>query len=92
MTIYNVASRLWRHFIRPNGYFSFHEKLKSIQYNAALPITGAIRGSFKKKIYQEQGFEFLQQRRWYRKLCLFFKINKQSPRYLFELIPTARKA
>ena len=54
MTIYNVASRLWRHFIRPNGYFSFHEKLKSIQYNAALPITGAIRGSFKKKFIKNK--------------------------------------
>ena len=32
-------------------------------------------------------------RRWYRKLCHFFKIIKnQSPKYLFELIPTARQA
>ena len=72
---------------------SFHEKLESIQYNAALAITGAIRGSSREKLYQELGFESLQQRRWYRKLCLFFKIIKnQSPKYLFELIPTAREA
>ena len=72
---------------------SFHEKLESIQYNAALAITGAIRGSSREKLYQELGFESLQQRRWYRKLCLFFKIiKKQSPKYLFELIPTAREA
>ena len=25
---------------------SFHQKLESIQYNAALAITGAIRGTF----------------------------------------------
>ena len=38
------------------------------------------------------GFESLQQPRWYRKLCIFFKIVKnQSPKYLFELIPTARQ-
>ena len=72
---------------------SFHEKLESIQYKAALAITGAIRGSSTEKPYQELGFNSLQQRRSYRKLCLFFKIIKsQSPRYLFELIPTARQA
>ena len=71
---------------------SFHERLKSIQYNAALAITGAIRGSSREKFYQELGFESLQQRWWYRKLCLFYKIiKKQSPKYLFELIPTARQ-
>ena len=45
---------------------SFHEKLESIQYNPCLALTGAIRGSSKKKIYQELGFESLQVRRWYR--------------------------
>ena len=40
---------------------SFHEKLESIQYNAALAITSAIRGSSKEKLYQELGFESLQQ-------------------------------
>ena len=51
---------------------SFHERSKSTQYNAALAITGAIRSSSREKLYQELGFESLQQRRWYRKLC--FKI------------------
>ena len=95
---------IYKSFIRPHLDYgdilydqmfnnSFHEKLESIQYNAALAITGAIRGSSREKLYQELGFESLQQRRWYRKLCLFFKIIKnQSPKYLFELIPTAREA
>ena len=52
---------------------SFRERLESIQYNATLAITGAIRGSSREKLYQELGFESLQRRRWYRKLCLFFK-------------------
>ena len=56
---------------------SFHERLESIQYNAALAITGAIRGSSREKRYQELGFESLQQRRWYRKPCLFYKIIKK---------------
>ena len=39
----------------------FHEKFELIQYNAALAITGAIRMSFREKLYQELGFESLQQ-------------------------------
>ena len=67
---------------------SFHEKLESIQYNACLALTGAIRGSSKEKIYQELGFESLRVRRWYRKLCLFYKVlNNEHPQYLFNLIP-----
>ena len=34
---------------------SFHQKLESIQYNAALAITGAIRGTSKEKLYQKLG-------------------------------------
>ena len=59
---------------------SFHDNLESIQYNASLAITGAIRGTSKEKLYQKLGFEFLQQRRWFRKLCTFYKIYKnRSP-------------
>ena len=39
----------------------------SNRFNSALAITGAIRGSSREKLYQELGFESLQQRRWYRK-------------------------
>ena len=68
---------------------SFHEKLESIQYNACLTLTGAIRGTSKEKIYLELGLESLQICRWYRKLCLFSKIYKnQSPCYLYSIIPT----
>ena len=67
---------------------SFHQKIESLQYNAALAIRGAIRGTSREKIYQELGLEPLQQRRWYRKLCLFFKVYKnQCPKYLFDIIP-----
>ena len=31
--------------------------MESIQYNAALAITGAIRGSSREKLYQELGLE-----------------------------------
>ena len=65
--------------------------IKSIQYNAALAIAGAIRGTSKEKFYQELGSESFQQtdqRRWYMKLRYFYKIfKKQSPNHLFRLIP-----
>ena len=62
--------------------------MDSIQYNACLAITGAIRGTSREKIYQESGLESLQLRRWYRKLCLFYKVFKnEHPKYLFNLIP-----
>ena len=72
---------------RPNND-SFVKKLESVQYNAALAITGAIRGTSKDRIYQELGLETLSDRRWYRRLCLFWKIvNGKSPIYLKERIP-----
>ena len=69
----------------------FHAKIESIQYNACLAITGAIRGTSREKIYQKLGLESLQLRRSYRKLCLFYKVFKnEHPKYLFNLIPVRR--
>ena len=69
-----------------NNYFS--DKIESIQYNAALAITGAIRGTSKDKLYKELGFEYLSSRRWFKRLCLFHKIyHSKSPEYLYRLIP-----
>ena len=53
---------------------SFHQKLESIQYNACLAITGAMRGTSKEKLSQELGLESLHLRRCYRKLGMFYKI------------------
>ena len=89
ITIYKsfIRSHLdYGHIIYDEGYnVSFHQKIESIQYNAALAITGAIRGTSKEKLYHELGFESLVSRRWHRKLCCFYKVFKtQSPRYFFE--------
>ena len=95
---------IYKSFVRPHlnyddviydqhCYNSFHQKLESIQYNAALAITGAIRGSSREKRYQELGLESLKQRWWFRKRCYFLKITKnQFPKYLFDKIPTTRTA
>ena len=67
---------------------SFHQRLESIQYNAAIAITGAIRETSSEKIFQELGLETLKSRRWFRKLYLFYEIlHSKSPSYLFNLIP-----
>ena len=72
---------------------SFHRKIESIQYNAALAIAGAIRGTSREKLYQELGLESIRKRRWNRKLCYFFKIFKgQSLEYLFRILPSISKA
>ena len=60
---------------------SFEKHLETVL--CKINKTGAIRGSSREKLYQELGFESLQQRRWYRKLCSFYKVFKnESPRYL----------
>ena len=41
---------------------SFHQRIESVQYNAAIAITGAIRGTSSKKLYQELGLESLRSR------------------------------
>ena len=66
---------------------SFQQRLESLQYKASLAITGAIKGSSTERLYQELGVESLQNRRWFRKLSIFYKIVKeQSPKYLYNLI------
>ena len=60
--------------------------IESVQYNAALAITGAIRGSSHEKLYPELGFESLRDRR-YRKLCFYYKIRYNDSLYLTECSP-----
>ena len=76
--LHNVLPRralliIYKCFIRPNldyGDFifdqpnngSFCSKIESIQYNAALEITGTIRGTSQTKLYRELGLELLRSR------------------------------
>ena len=67
------------------AYASLSQMIESVQYNAALAITGAIRGSSREKLYHELGLESLRDRRWYRKLCFYYKItHNDCPPYLTE--------
>ena len=50
---------------------SFNKSIEFIQYNTVIGVTGAIRGTSSKKIFQEGDLESLKSKRWLRKLCLF---------------------
>ena len=76
---------IYKSFIRPHLDYGdiiydqaynafFQQKVESIQYNAALAITGALYGTSKEKLFEELGLESLRHRRWYIKLCCFYKI------------------
>ena len=72
---------------------AFSSKLETVQYNAALAITGAIKGTSREKLYQELGLEYLQQRRWMRRLCSFYKVvSIKLPAYIYEIIPSVRQS
>ena len=75
---------IYKSFIRPHldyGDIIYHQpnnqafstKLEAAQYYAALAITGAIRGTSRIKVYQKLGLESLKSRRWFRRLCYFYK-------------------
>ena len=72
---------------QPHNDF-FCRKIESVQYNAALAITGAIKGSSRERLYQELGLESLSDRRWYHRQIYFFKIiSGISPNYLHAMLP-----
>ena len=60
--------------------------LESIQYQAALGVTGAWKGTNRDKIYEELGWESLHNRRYFRRITQFYKImNGLSPQYLRDM-------
>ena len=66
---------------------SFHAKLESLQYNATLTITGAIKGCSTQKIYQELGLESLKS--WYfatEKWVFCMEFSKVNHRHIFLIL------
>ena len=73
--------------------FCLSDKIESVQYNVALAITGAIRGTSKEKLYQELGLESLKDRRSLRRMSYLYKIiSTKLPPYLYELIPPLQRS
>ena len=90
---------IYKSFVRPHTDYgdiiydqpnndSFCSMSERVQYNAAIAIYGAIKGTSQLKLYKELGFESLKFTRWYRRLCFLHKLRTtQLPKYLYDLIP-----
>ena len=85
--IYHIPAKVCefsQNIILPN----LMEKLESVQYSAALAVTGTWRGTSRDKLYTELGWESLSSRRWSRRLTLFYKfVNNLCPEYIVDPIP-----
>ena len=85
--IYHIPAKvcdLSQNIVLPN----LMDKLESVQYSAALAVTGTWRGTSREKLYTDLGWESLSSRRWSRRLTLFYKfVNNLSPEYTVDPIP-----
>ena len=101
----DVCDQIYKLYVRPHldyGDIIYHKhdpefahdttkRLQRIQYSAALAVSGAWRGTNIDRLYEELGWESLYYRRWYRRLCHFFKLTmNQSPACLYQLVPPLR--
>ena len=69
------------------------EKLESVQYSAALAVSGTWKGTSREKLYAELGWESLNSRRWSRRLILFYKfINNLAAKYTTDPISPLRQS
>ena len=72
---------------------SLMEKLESVQYSAALAVTGTWRGTSREKLYAELSWESFSSRRWSRRLTLFYKmINNLLPEYTRDPVPQLQQS
>ena len=72
-------------------HLTLPKRFESIQYSAALVVTGAWRGTNTDRLCEEVGWEILYYRKWYRCLCHFYKLrNYQRPYNLYSEIPQER--
>ena len=64
--------------------------MEKVQYQAALAVTGAWKGSSRSKLYEELG-ESLSDRRWCRRIIQIHKILNKTPSYLQTKLPRRRR-
>ena len=68
--------------------YTLVEEDESIQYQAALAVTGAWQGTNRSKFYEEFGWETLSHRRMCRRILQVHKImNNKTPSYLKVKLP-----
>ena len=90
-----VLDQIYTFYVRPHLYYDniiydkygpelklgFTKKLQSIQYSAALAVTGAWRGTNTDGLCKEVGWEILYYRKCYRGLCHFYKLRNYQRLY-----------
>ena len=68
------------------------EEIERLQYQAALAVTGAWKGSSRAKLYEELGWESLSERRRSRRILQIHKIeHNTTPSYLKGKLPPHRR-
>ena len=88
-----VLDQTYKLYVRPHldyGDVIYHgqltdmmKSLESVQYKAALIVTGCIKGTSMVKLYDEVGWESLNARRIYHRFLLYYQIrNNEKPAYL----------
>ena len=88
-----VLDQIYKMYVRPHldyGDIVYHNQVKdsmdileSIQYRAALIVSGSWKGTSRAKLYAELGWESLSDRRHIRRLMLYYRINADlAPSYL----------
>ena len=103
----NVLDQMYKLYVRPHldyGDLIYHKddpevslsltkRLESVQCTAALAVTGAWKGTNKSKLLDELGWEYLHDRRRYRRLTHFFKLLKgDAPEYMTAPIPQPKQS
>lgn len=89
----SVLELTYKMYVRPHldyGDLIYHnqsacmmDKLESIQYQAALVVSGCWKGTNKVKLVKELGWETLSERREFRRLVLYYKIlHNMTPGYM----------
>ena len=90
--IYHISAKVCQ-FSQKITLAKLIEKLKSVQYLAALAITGMWRGTSRDKLYAELVWQSLNFRRWGRHLTMFYKImNNLTPLYTKEPVPSRHQS
>ena len=93
-----VLDMCYKLYVRPHldyGDIIYHNQrtdlmnlIEQVQYKAGLIVSGCWQGTNRVRLYDELGWESMSDRRWFRRLTLFYKIsNGLAPSYLAEQIP-----
>ena len=93
-----VLDLSYKLYVRPHldyGDVIYHNQrtdlmnlIEQVQYKAALIVSGCWQGTSRERLYDELGWESLSDRRWFRRMTMFYKIsNGMTPDYLVKHIP-----